>query len=180
MNKALFLDRDGVINVEKNYVYRIEDFQFIDGIFDVLKHYQNAGFLLIVVTNQAGIARGYYSEEDFHTLNRWMVNFFKETGIHITSVYYCPFHPVYGIGHYKQESFCRKPSPGMLLQAAQDYNINLSESLIIGDKESDIEAGFNAGIQTTVLVTELTEMKNNTKADFVINNISELLLCLDM
>lgn len=154
MNKALFLDRDGVINVEKNYVHKIEDFEFIDGIFELTKSFQKMGYLIIVITNQAGIGRGYYSEKDFHILNDWMIEQFEKKGIRITEVYYCPFHPTHGIGKYKKDSFDRKPNPGMILKARDMYNINLCESFLIGDKESDIQAGKNAGIENTVLFTE--------------------------
>lgn len=152
MNKALFLDRDGVINVEKNYVHKIEDFEFIDGIFELTKYFQDNGYLIIVITNQAGIGRGYYTDEDFHKLNDWMIDQFKQKGILITEVYYCPFHPTHGIGEYKKDSFDRKPNPGMILKAARKYNINLSESILIGDKEGDILAGNNAGIESNYLI----------------------------
>lgn len=147
MNKALFLDRDGVINVEKNYVYKIEDFEFIEGIFELVRSYQEKGFLIIVITNQSGIGRGYYTEEDFHKLNNWMIEQFKQKGIIITEVYYCPYHPTHGKGEYLKDSFDRKPNPGMILKAQEKYDIDLSQSVLIGDKESDIEAGRNAGIK---------------------------------
>ncbi|WP_152395468.1 D-glycero-alpha-D-manno-heptose-1,7-bisphosphate 7-phosphatase [Paenibacillus guangzhouensis] len=152
MNKAVFFDRDGVINVEKNYVYKIEDFEFVDGIFDVMKHFQSLGYLLIVITNQAGIGRGYYSEEDFHKLNDWMIERFKVEGIEITKVYYSPYHPEHGIGEYKKDSWCRKPNPGMILQAKDDFDIDLRESILFGDKDSDIEAGIRAEVGENVLV----------------------------
>lgn len=155
MNKALFLDRDGVINVEKNYVHKIEDFEFIDGIFELTQYFQDKGYLIIVITNQAGIGRGYYTEEDFHKLNDWMIDQFKQKGILITEVYYCPFHPTHGIGEYKKDSFDRKPNPGMILDATRKYNINISESILIGDKESDIEAGNNANIGRNILFNSL-------------------------
>lgn len=146
-NKALFLDRDGVINIDKNYVHKIEDFEFIDGIFDLVKKYQDEGFLIIVITNQAGIGRGYYKEKDFHILNDWMVKQFKLQGIEITEVYYCPYHPTHGIGEYLKDSFDRKPNPGMIFKARDKYDIDLSKSVLIGDKESDILSGKNAGIK---------------------------------
>src|SRR4051794_27604058 len=116
-NRALFLDRDGVINIDKNYVYKIEDFEFVDGVFEVLHYFQTIGYLLIVITNQAGIARRYYSEHDFHVLNTWMLKQFEMKGICISKVYYCPYHAKYGIGEYKKNAFCRKPNPGMILKA---------------------------------------------------------------
>ncbi|WP_313801732.1 HAD family hydrolase [Cytobacillus sp.] len=164
MNKALFLDRDGVINLEKSYVHKIEDFEFIDGIFELTKYFQDKCYLIIVITNQAGIGRGYYTEEDFHKLNDWMIDQFKQRGILITEVYYCPFHPTHGIGKYKKDSFDRKPNPGMILKAARKYNINLSESILIGDKESDIEAGKSAGVGMNIL---FLERNNNKLADVI-------------
>lgn len=151
-NKAVFLDRDGVINVEKNYVHKIEDFEFMDGIFDLLRYFQEKGYLLIIITNQAGIGRGYYTEEQFHILNTWMLKKFEEENIHITKVYYCPHHPKYGIGDYKKDSFDRKPNPGMILRAKSEFNIDLENCILIGDKESDIQAGLNAGIKMNILI----------------------------
>lgn len=154
MHKALFLDRDGVINIEKNYVYKIEDFEFIDGIFELTKSFQDKGYLIIVITNQAGIGRGYYTEEDFHILNDWMIDQFKQKGITINDVYFCPFHPTHGIGEYKRDSFDRKPNPGMILTAKNQYDINLSESILIGDKDSDIQAGEAARVGKCILHSE--------------------------
>lgn len=156
-NKALFLDRDGVINVDKNYVHRIEDFEFMEGIFEVTQHFQDKGYLIIVVTNQAGIGKGYYTEEQFHILNNWMVAEFARRGIEITKVYYCPYH-IDGIGEYQKDSFDRKPNPGMLIRAALDHDIDLPQSILVGDKLSDIDAGFNAGIRNNILLSEDCEV----------------------
>lgn len=155
MNKALFLDRDGVINVEKNYVYKIEDFEFIDGIFKLAKKYQDEGYLIIVITNQAGIGRGYYTEEDFCRLTDWMAKEFENNGVHIAKVYYCPHHPKYGIGDYRKDCICRKPKPGMIFKAQEEFNIDLGQSVLIGDKESDIEAGRRAGVGSNILKTSM-------------------------
>lgn len=171
--KALFLDRDGVINEEKNYVHRIEDFEFMEGIFELLSYAQSKGFLLIVITNQAGIGRGYYTEKDFHKLNEWMVNQFQEKGITIERVYYCPYHATKGIGGYKKESEHRKPAPGMILQASQELGIDLSRSILIGDKESDIEAGTRAGIKNTILLKSNRNPSQNTKAAHSIDQLME-------
>ena len=146
MNKALFLDRDGVINEDTGYVYLPEDFRFIDGIFELCRTAQELGYHVIVITNQAGIARGYYTQEDFRRLNEWMLMEFKNQGAAITAVYYCPYHPEHGIGEYKQDSYDRKPNPGMILRAGDEYSIDLSRSVLIGDKDSDIEAGRRAGV----------------------------------
>ena len=155
--KALFLDRDGVINVEKNYVWRIEDFEFLPGIFGLCTIAQRLGFLIVVITNQAGIGRGYYSETDFQRLTGWMLEAFQAHGIKIDRVYHCPFHPTAGIGEYRQESFDRKPNPGMILEAQRDYDLDLLQSVLIGDKDSDIEAGRAAGIRHLVKLTHIPQ-----------------------
>ena len=143
---ALFLDRDGVINEDLPYVHRVEDFRFIDGIFSLVQAAQQAGYRIVVVTNQAGIGRGLYTENDFWTLTRWMIDQFARQGCHIDGVYFCPTHPEHGIGAYRVESDFRKPRPGMLLQAADELEIDLARSILVGDKESDIQAGLAAGV----------------------------------
>lgn len=148
MKPALFLDRDGVINVDHGYVCKPEDFHFVEGIFEVVAKANQAGYLVVVVTNQAGIGRGYYSEADFHALTAWMKARFIEHGAHIDAVYFCPFHPKHGIGEFRKESDCRKPAPGMLLQAGLDFNIDFQKSLFVGDKPSDMAAGRAAGVGT--------------------------------
>lgn len=148
--KAIFLDRDGVINVEQNYVCRVEDFEFLPGIFDLCKTAGKAGFVPIVVTNQAGIGRGYYSEDDFQRLTAWMMEQFDAQGIRIGRVYHCPYHPTAGIGDYRRESYDRKPNPGMILRAKADFDLDLSHSVLVGDKDSDLEAGRAAGVRYNV------------------------------
>ena len=137
MNKAVFLDRDGTINVEKNYLYKIEDFEFLPGVIEGLKLLQDAGYLLIIITNQSGIARGYYTEEDFNRLNNWMLNQLAEYGINITKVYYCPHLPDATVKEYRIDCECRKPKLGMYYQAIRDYDIDLGQSYAIGDKIRD-------------------------------------------
>jgi len=151
MNRALFLDRDGVINVNHGYVHKPCDFEFIDGIFDVCSAAQNLGYLLVVVTNQAGIGRGYYTKQDFLTLTDWMSRQFLAQGIVIKKVYFCPYHPEYGLGEFKRESEFRKPAPGMILQACQELDIDPSISILVGDKPSDIAAGRSAGLTNNIL-----------------------------
>ena len=166
--KALFLDRDGVINVEKDYLYKIEDFEFIDGIVSLCKHYQEKGYLLFVVTNQSGIARKYYSENDFNRLTTWMLDQFKIKGVLISKVYFCPHHP-----QISGECNCRKPKPGMLLQAKDEYNLDMKNSVIIGDKERDIEAGYNAGLFETYLFDQ-DKIVTHSSASKVVNKLDEI------
>jgi len=146
LKRALFLDRDGVINIDHAYVHRREDFEFIDGIFELCRTAVNLGFLVFVVTNQAGIGRGYYTTEQFHEITDWMCRRFLAEGVKIEKVYFCPYHAEHGLGEYRQESFFRKPNPGMILQAAQEYDLDLGASVLIGDKLSDMEAGIAAGV----------------------------------
>lgn len=145
-SRALFLDRDGVINHDLGYTSRVENFQFTDGVFDLCRAARRSGYLLIVVTNQAGIGRGYYSEQDFLTLTAWMRERFNAEEALITDVFYCPFHPEHGVGHYKQDSLDRKPNPGMLLRAAEKYRLDLGHSIMIGDKDSDMQSASKAGV----------------------------------
>lgn len=149
---ALFLDRDGVINVEKNYVHRIEDFEFVDGIFDLCRAAAERGMPIVVVTNQAGIGRGHYTEAQFLSLTDWMRNRFEEERAPIAAVYFCPYHPEHGVGEYRKESFDRKPNPGMLLRARDDLGLDLGRSILIGDKGSDIVAATAAGIGVSILL----------------------------
>ncbi len=137
MNKAIFLDRDGTINVEKHYLYKISDFEFLPGVVDALRKLQRAGYLLIIVTNQSGIGRGYYTEADFQKLNDWMVSTLKEQGVTIADVYYCPHLPDAQVEVYRKECNCRKPKLGMYQQAILDYNIQIGQSYAIGDKIRD-------------------------------------------
>ncbi|PHQ89456.1 MAG: D-glycero-beta-D-manno-heptose-1,7-bisphosphate 7-phosphatase [Sulfurimonas sp.] len=168
MNKALFLDRDGVINIEKNYLYKIEDFRFIDGIFELVKYYENRGYKIFVVTNQSGIAREYYSQDDFLSLTSWMINEFCKNGIDISKVYHCPHHP-----SISGECSCRKPNPGMLLEASEEFNIDMAQSIIIGDKERDIEAGINAGILESYLFDEENRTLKS-KATKIVSKLDEI------
>ncbi|OQY30004.1 MAG: D-glycero-beta-D-manno-heptose-1,7-bisphosphate 7-phosphatase [Candidatus Cloacimonetes bacterium 4572_55] len=169
--KALILDRDGVININKGYVHRVEEFEFIPGIFTVCRAFVAAGYLVIVVTNQSGIGRGYYDDAQFHILTRYMLDRFAEQGAPIDQVYYCPHHPKFGIGSYQIDCACRKPKPGMIQQAQIDFRLDLSGSILIGDSERDIEAGINAGVGVTCLYEPIT--KNITKADYIFYRIEE-------
>jgi D-glycero-D-manno-heptose 1,7-bisphosphate phosphatase len=141
MNKALFLDRDGVVNIDKGYVYLREQFEFSEGIFEFCRKYKKEGYLILIITNQAGIAKGIYTEDDFIKLTGWMVKQFRNNGIKISKVYHCPHHPdINGFCN------CRKPEPGMILQAITDFDLDIKECVLVGDKETDLEAGRRAGI----------------------------------
>lgn len=168
MKKALFLDRDGIINVEKDYLYKIEDFEFIEGIFELCKHYQDLGYLIFVVTNQSGIARKFYTEEDFKILTTWMLEEFAKRDIKISHVYYCPHHT-----SISGECKCRKPKPGMLLAAASEFDLDLSHSIMVGDKERDILAGRNAGLKETYLYDEKACVRNS-KATKIVKKFDEI------
>ncbi len=149
--RALLLDRDGVINVNHGYVHTPDKFDFIDGIFDLCLAATQRGYLLIVVTNQAGIGRGYYDEAAFHALSDWMRARFRAHGSEIAHVYFCPDHPEHGIGRYKRESEFRKPNPGMILAAAADFDLDLAACVLVGDKPSDMQAGRAAGVGRNLL-----------------------------
>jgi D-glycero-D-manno-heptose 1,7-bisphosphate phosphatase len=149
---AAFIDRDGVINVEKGYVHRIEDFEFLPGAIEGLKLLQAIGYKLVVVTNQAGIARGKYSEAEYQRLTSHMRHLLNDAGVSLSGVYHCPHHPTAGLGELGQQCDCRKPKPGMLLLAASELDLDLKSSVLVGDKESDIEAGRAAGVSACVLV----------------------------
>lgn len=146
MNRALFLDRDGVINEDYGYVHKIEDFHFREGIFDVCRAAQKARMKIIVVTNQAGIGRGLYTQQDFDVLTAHMHSVFERHELLISAIYCCPYHPLHGIGHYKYSSLDRKPGSGMLIKACNDMNINPALSMFIGDKESDRSAAYGVGV----------------------------------
>ena len=142
MRPALFLDRDGVINVDGGYVGRKEDFEFFPEIFELCRVAKQLGYLLFVVTNQSGIGRGYYTDQDFLALNDWMLGVFKEHGVDIDKVYYCPH----------LDSPDRKPEPGMILRAAGEFDVDLSRSILVGDKETDVQAGIAAGVGLNLLL----------------------------
>jgi D-glycero-D-manno-heptose 1,7-bisphosphate phosphatase len=147
LRSALFLDRDGVINVDRGYVHRPDQFEFIPGIFELARVAVNQlRWPIVVVTNQSGIGRGYFDENAYRDLTRWMCDRFEAEKAPITRVYHCPYHPEFGIGPYRMDHPWRKPKPGMILQAASDLDLDLPRSAIIGNSSSDIEAAAAAGI----------------------------------
>jgi D-glycero-D-manno-heptose 1,7-bisphosphate phosphatase len=150
--RALFLDRDGVVNEEVGYLHRAEEVRFVDGIFSLCRTAAGLGYRLIVVTNQAGIARGYYSETDFEALMEFMRRELRSKGVELDAVYYCPFHPDHGVGKYRREHEDRKPGTGMLRRGAREFGVELSESVLVGDRCSDVGAANAAGLRQAFLI----------------------------
>lgn len=151
-HRALFLDRDGVINVDHGYVCSPEQTEFVDGIFDLCRAASEAGYLLVIITNQAGIGRGLFSEQAYRDYMDWVQAQFASRGIRFAGIYHCPHHPTAAKGEYLKICDCRKPAPGLILKAAQELRIDLQGSILIGDKISDMQAAIAAGVGTKLLL----------------------------
>jgi D-glycero-D-manno-heptose 1,7-bisphosphate phosphatase len=165
--KVVFLDRDGVINKDVGYLYKSQDFKFIDGVFEACQYFQKLGYNLIIITNQSGISRGYYQEEDFQTLTKWMLMQFNNQNIDILDIFFCPHSP-------ESTCKCRKPRPGMLLEARDKYKIDIKNSWMIGDKEADVQAANAAGINNTILVKSGHSINDaNSKAKLILESIKD-------
>ena len=149
---AAFLDRDGVINIDRGYVYRREEFEFVPGALDGVRRLVELGFAPVVVTNQSGIGRGLYSEEDFHALSAWMADRFADGRAPLAGIYFCPHHPEEANGPYRIACDCRKPAPGMLLRAADELGLDLAASVLFGDRASDLLAAQAAGVPRRILL----------------------------
>ena len=175
---ALFLDRDGVINVDHGYVYRPQDFEFLPGIFDLARTARALGLRLVVITNQAGIGRGLYDEADFERLTAWMCGRFAEEGAPIDAVYHCPTHPTAGVGAYRVDSPRRKPGPGMILEARDELGLDLGASILLGDKQSDLEAGLAAGVGLNLLLAR-QEAKAPIPGTEVVQSLAEAALRIE-
>ena len=166
--KTIFLDRDGVINKEINYLHKIEDFEFINGVFEACQYLESLNYKIIITTNQSGISRGYYTESDFQKITKWMLSQFNNNNIDILDVIHCPHLP-------SDFCDCRKPKPGMLLSAKTKHNIDMENSWMIGDKENDIQAANKAGIINTILVESGHEIdKLNSNSKFILNSIKDI------
>ena len=175
MNKAIFLDRDGTLNIDYGYVHEIDNFKFIDGAIDALRELKKMGYMLVLVTNQSGIARGYFSEDQFLQLTEWMDWSLAEQDVDLDGIYYCPHHPE-GKGEYKEDCDCRKPKSGMLLQAIKELKIDPTQSIMVGDKVEDLKAGIGAKVKMNVLVrTGKTVTEEGERvADYVLDSIVDL------
>lgn len=152
--RALFLDRDGVINVNHGYVHSAEQTEWVPGIFELCRAGVDAGLELVVVTNQAGIARGYYSQEQFLQYTHWLHDQFESRGVPLAATYYCPHHPEFGIEGFRIDCRCRKPKPGMILAASNDLDLDLDHSVLVGDMPSDLEAAKAAGVRAAFFVAD--------------------------
>ena len=165
--KTIFLDRDGVINKDINYLHKIDDFEFIDGIFDVCLYFQSLGYKIIIITNQSGISRGYYSHSDYQKVTQWMLDQFRYKNINILDIFHCPHGP-------DSTCDCRKPKPGMFLKAKAKHNTDMEKSWMIGDKERDIVAANSAGIVNTILVRSGHRIdESNSNASFILDLIQQ-------
>ncbi len=177
-DSALFLDRDGVINVDRGYVHRPDQFEFVPGIFELARFWTNGlRRPIVVVTNQAGIGRGYFDQNAYAELTRWMCDRFEAEGTSIARVYHCPHHPLDGIGEYRCDHSWRKPNPGMLLQAASDLGLDPACCAILGDKVSDMEAGAAAGIGLRILIGSCYAQRGVPPYE-VVADLSEALMLL--
>jgi D-glycero-D-manno-heptose 1,7-bisphosphate phosphatase len=164
-NKAIFLDRDGVINVDHAYVHKVEDFDFMPGIFELCQYLKGLDYRLIIATNQSGIGRGYYSEDEFLKLSEWMKAKFVDNQCEIDALYYSPYHPEAAQPPYLKNSECRKPAPGMLLQAIKDFELEPMDCAMIGDNETDIQAAKAAGLGRLILLDTENKSLNGSSSD---------------
>ena len=165
--KTIFLDRDGVINKDIGYLHKIDDFKFIEGIFDACLFFLSLDYQIIIVSNQSGIARGYYTEDEYKKLTNWMINKFSIKNIFILDAFHCPHGP-------DSDCRCRKPMPGMFLEAQKKYRIDMANSWLIGDKEEDIISAHNSGINNTIIVKSGHKIDElNSKAKYILNSMNE-------
>lgn len=168
-NKALFLDRDGVVNEDFGYVHKKEQLKYVEGIFNLCLKASKLDYKIIIVTNQAGIGRGYYSEDDFKKFMEIIKLQFTSKGITINAVYFCPHHPKHGLNRYKKNCAFRKPNPGMIKKALTDFNLDASKCIMVGDSITDMQAGQQSGINKLFMLTNSSNIINNINCEFITN-----------
>lgn len=176
-NKFVLLDRDGVINVEKSYLYKIEDFEYEYRVVESLKILADFGYRFIIITNQSGIAQGYYSKADFLKLERYIENDLKEKGVIIEKTYFCPHYPE-GKGEYGKNCSCRKPGIGNFLKAIEEFDIDIKNSYMVGDRITDLIPAHKLGIKTVLVRTGYgkeneEKVKESGMKSIIVNNISD-------
>ncbi|PSU28887.1 D-glycero-beta-D-manno-heptose 1,7-bisphosphate 7-phosphatase [Photobacterium lutimaris] len=173
---AVFIDRDGVINIDHGYVHTTDDFEYVEGVFEACKKLKAMGYMLVLVTNQAGIARGMYNEDEFLTLTEWMDWNFVDNGVEFDGIYYCPHHPTEGKGDYLQDCECRKPKPGMFISARDFLKIDMAGSVMIGDKADDMKAAAAADVGTKILVRtgKPVTAEGEQLADAVLDSVADV------
>lgn len=174
MKKIIFLDRDGTINVDYGYVYEIEKFAFEKNVIPALQLLRDNGFEFVITTNQSGIGRGYYTEDDYRKFNEHVVSELKKNGIEILKSYFSPYHPE-GVGKYRKTSPCRKPETGMLEQAEYNFRINNSKSWVVGDKWADVKCGKNFGLRSILVLRGKAgaDEKHKTEVNFIADDLLE-------
>ncbi|NUB24880.1 HAD family hydrolase [Azospirillum brasilense] len=176
--KALLLDRDGIVNVDRGYVGDIGRFTFLDGVFTLARHAVDRGFRVVVVTNQSGIARGYFTEAAFLELSDWMRGMFLAQGVELAGIFHCPYHRSAVVERYARDSFWRKPNPGMILDAARRLNLSLSRSVFLGDQPTDMEAARAAGVERRVLLCSEDDPIRQEAATSTIRRHTDLIASL--
>ncbi|WP_241649218.1 D-glycero-beta-D-manno-heptose 1,7-bisphosphate 7-phosphatase [Rosenbergiella collisarenosi] len=176
MKPAIFLDRDGTINLDHGYVHLSDDFQFIDGVIDAMVELKKMGYLLVLITNQSGIARGLFTEDQFMHLTEWMDWSLADRGVDLDGIYFCPHHPQAVVDEYRQECECRKPKAGMFSDAMAQLDIDMSASYMVGDKKEDMQAASLAGVGHKILVRTGKEVtpESESAADMIINSLADL------
>lgn len=174
MKKAIFLDRDGTINVEKNYLYKIEEFEFLPGVIEGLRRFKEAGYLLVVLTNQSGIGRGYYTKEEYQCLEDWMLNQLRQAGAEIDGIYHCPHLPDAQVEDYRKDCVCRKPKLGMFRKAILEHDILETESIAIGDKKRDLAICREKKVQGFLVYADSDYIEESSNIHYVSGGIADV------
>jgi D-glycero-D-manno-heptose 1,7-bisphosphate phosphatase len=176
MNKAVFVDRDGTVNEEVGYLHNIADLRLIPGAGDAIKRLNESGIKVVLVTNQSGIARGYFTESQLHKIHTRLEQMLHDKGARLDAIYYCPHHPSAGKSHYTKECDCRKPGTGLIDKAAHDLDIDVNQSFVVGDKWSDVELGRRAGAHSILVKTGYgkgVRPPHVVEPDFIAHTLSE-------